>query len=286
MLRSKCCGQMIGSLTPALQHSNPLNYGRISYFGHKLVQTRATYEEYLLSKTDIKSNWKDLYGRDVAGLGWAGVYFFAFFIVGTLIGRTSVEELKVPHHKFPSVNESEHKKHALTDQQKLDKLWGDFDEIRDHPEKKPMILESWRQMANDEKWREAFELFDRDGDGRITTGELGTVMRALGENPTQAEVAEIVRGVGGQSVDFGGFKALMNRHHKEVDAEKEMRDAFKVFDRDGKGEVSTQELRAVLTSMGEKLTEEEVDPIIRQTDKQGKIYLEDFISALLRPVKK
>lgn len=50
----------------------------------------------------------------------------------------------------------------------------------------------------------------------------------------------------------------MLKHHKEVDAAKEMRDAFKVFDKDNKGEVSTSELRAVLTSMGEKLTEEEV----------------------------
>jgi len=141
-------------------------------------------------------------------------------------------------------------------------------------------------MSTEEKWKEAFDLFDRDGDGRITTGELGTVMRALGENPTQAEVAEIIKEVGGGSVDFNGFKNLMHKHHKDVDAEKEMRDAFKVFDRDGRGEVSTQELRAVLTSMGEKLTEEEVDPIIRQTDKGGKITLDDFINALLRPVKK
>jgi len=53
----------------------------------------------------------------------------------------------------------------------------------------------------------------------------------------------------------------MYKNKKEVDAEKEIRDAFKVFDKDGKGSVPTSELRAVLTSMGEKLTEEEVRPI-------------------------
>jgi calmodulin len=58
------------------------------------------------------------------------------------------------------------------------------------------------------------------------------------------------------------MKGLMQRHHKDVDAAKEMRDAFKVFDKDNKGEVSTSELRAVLTSMGEKLTEEEVSSCI------------------------
>ena len=50
----------------------------------------------------------------------------------------------------------------------------------------------------------------------------------------------------------------MYKNKKEVDAEKEIRDAFKVFDKDGKGSVPTSELRAVLTSMGEKLAEDEV----------------------------
>jgi len=140
-------------------------------------------------------------------------------------------------------------------------------------------------MSTQEKWKEAFDLFDRDGDGRITTGEVGTVMSALGEHPpTQAVVAEIIKEVGGGSVDFNGFKNLMHKHHKPVDVEQEMRDSFKVFDRDGTGEVSTQELRAVLSMFG--CTEEEVDPIIRQTDKGGKITLDDFINAVLRPVKK
>lgn len=41
--------------------------------------------------------------------------------------------------------------------------------------------------------KEAFALFDKDNDGCITTGELGTVMRALGKNPTEAEVSSLVK---------------------------------------------------------------------------------------------
>jgi calmodulin len=58
----------------------------------------------------------------------------------------------------------------------------------------------------------------------------------------------------------------MLTHHKEVDAEKEMREAFKVFDRENKGEVATSELKAVLTTMGEKLDAEEVCIVIYSCD--------------------
>jgi Ca2+-binding EF-hand superfamily protein len=43
--------------------------------------------------------------------------------------------------------------------------------------------------------KEAFALFDKDNDGCITTGELGTVMRALGKNPTEAEVRSLIKEV-------------------------------------------------------------------------------------------
>jgi len=78
----------------------------------------------------------------------------------------------------------------------------------------------------------------------------------------------------------------MRKNKKDVDAEKELEEAFKVFDKDGKGVVQTKELKAVLTSMGEKLTEEEVEGIIKACDQDGSINLKTFIQTLLRPAKK
>eukprot|EP01121_Diplochlamys_sp_Union-15-3_P016879 TRINITY_DN582_c0_g3_i3.p1 TRINITY_DN582_c0_g3~~TRINITY_DN582_c0_g3_i3.p1 ORF type:complete len:157 (-),score=45.31 TRINITY_DN582_c0_g3_i3:34-456(-) len=138
----------------------------------------------------------------------------------------------------------------------------------------------------EDTWKEAFSLFDRDGDGQIGTEEIGTVFRALGQNPTQAEVEEIKKEVGGPSVDFEKFKTLMKKHKKDSPLEKDVREAFKVFDKENKGVISATELRNVLTTMGEKLTEEEVDGLLKLVNKGGTVKLDDLISILLKPTKK
>lgn len=56
---------------------------------------------------------------------------------------------------------------------------------------------------------------------------------------------------------------------KDEDSEEELREAFKVFDKDGSGDISAAELRHVMTSLGEKLTDEEVDEMIREADIDG-----------------
>uniref|UniRef100_A0A2K6S4I3 EF-hand domain-containing protein n=1 Tax=Saimiri boliviensis boliviensis TaxID=39432 RepID=A0A2K6S4I3_SAIBB len=45
------------------------------------------------------------------------------------------------------------------------------------------------------EFKEAFSLFDKDGDGTITTKELGTVMGSLGQNPTEAELQDVINEV-------------------------------------------------------------------------------------------
>jgi calmodulin len=55
------------------------------------------------------------------------------------------------------------------------------------------------------EFKEAFELFDRDGDGRITASELGIVMQSLGHSPTDVELQEMVREIdeNGERVNLG-----------------------------------------------------------------------------------
>merc|ERR1711865_79189 len=127
------------------------------------------------------------------------------------------------------------------------------------------------------EFKEAFSLFDKDGDGTITTKELGTVMRSLGQNPTEAELQDMINEVdadGSGTIDFPEFLNLMARKMKE---------AFKVFDKDGNGFISAAELRHVMTNLGEKLTDEEVDEMIREADVDGdgQINYEEFVKIMM-----
>ena len=131
------------------------------------------------------------------------------------------------------------------------------------------------QELNEEQiaeFKEAFSLFDKDGDGTITTKELGTVMRSLGQNPTEAELQDMVNEVdidGNGTIDFPEFLAMMAKKTKGADSEEEIREAFRVFDKDGNGYISAAELRHVMINLGEKLTDEEVEEMIREADTDG-----------------
>lgn len=56
--------------------------------------------------------------------------------------------------------------------------------------------------------KQAFSLFDKNGDGKITTKELGTVMESLGENPTEAELKEMISEVDTDGNDPLIFKSI------------------------------------------------------------------------------
>ena len=136
------------------------------------------------------------------------------------------------------------------------------------------------------EFKEAFSLFDKDGDGTITTKELGTVMRSLGQNPTEAELADMINEVdadGNGTIDFPEFLTMMARKMKDTDSEEEILEAFKVFDKDGNGFISAAELRHIMTNLGEKLTDEEVDEMLREADidGDGQINYEEFVKVMM-----
>ena len=88
------------------------------------------------------------------------------------------------------------------------------------------------------EFREAFALFDKDGDGTISTKELGMVMNSLGQKPTPQELESMIREVdidGNGEIDFDEFLTMMAKKLKETDLEEDIREAFRVFDNKNTG---------------------------------------------------
>merc|ERR550539_1602350 len=103
-------------------------------------------------------------------------------------------------------------------------------------------------------------------------------MRSLGYNPTESELQDMINQIDADrkgNIDFQDFIALMQKQREYVDSEDEILEAFRVFD---------AELREVLTSLGEKLTEEEVEELFSEgeVDEAGMIDYHTICQAVLQ----
>ncbi|XP_073129345.1 calmodulin-like [Henckelia pumila] len=146
------------------------------------------------------------------------------------------------------------------------------------------MVDSLTQVEISE-FREAFCLIDKDSDGLITVGELASAIQSLNENPTPEEIQEMMNADGDgdvTTVSFDKFLSIMARKMKENVAD-ELIEAFKVFDRDQDGFISAVELRNVMINLGEKLTDEEAEQMIREADVDGDglVSYEEFVRMMI-----
>ncbi|NWR39988.1 CABP4 protein, partial [Tachuris rubrigastra] len=124
---------------------------------------------------------------------------------------------------------------------------------------------------------DAFKEFDTDQDGYISYKDLGECMRTLGYMPTEMELIEISQHIKmrmGGRVDFEDFVQMMGPKLREETAHmvgvRELKIAFREFDVNGDGEISTAEMReAIAALLGEQLKAQEVDEILQDVDLNG-----------------
>ena len=136
------------------------------------------------------------------------------------------------------------------------------------------------------EFKAAFELFDRDRDGAINNKELGTIMRNLGQNPSEEELKEMIKEIdldGNGVIDFNEFLYLMVKKMNGNDTEEELLEAFKVFDRDGNGYVTSHELRCVMTTLCEETSPEEIEEMIKEADidGDGQVDYQEFVKMMM-----
>lgn len=138
-----------------------------------------------------------------------------------------------------------------------------------------------------EEYQEIFSFFDRDGGGSISAVELGQVMRTFGWAPSEMELQELISEIdqdGNGSISFNEFVWLMTKEIHDNDIEEEIREAFRVFDREGHGFITVPDLTHVLQTLGEKLTSEETRELILEADLDGdgNINYEEFVTMLFK----
>lgn len=115
-------------------------------------------------------------------------------------------------------------------------------------------------------------------------------MRSLGYQPTEEEIEDIISQAdldGNGTIDFDEFIQMMpaaSRNERAENAEEEMREAFQIFDADGNGKITSEELRLIMENLGEKLTDEEIDDMVKEADidGDGEINYEEFVKMMFK----
>jgi len=139
-----------------------------------------------------------------------------------------------------------------------------------------------------EDFKEAFGLFDRVGDGQVAFNQVADIMRALGQNPTNKDVVKIL---GSPSADdmankrlaFDAFLPMLAQIDSAVKGTvDDYVEGLRVFDKVGDGTVMGAELRIVLGTLGEKMSEAEIDALMTgQEDENGSIHYEAFVKHIM-----
>eukprot|EP00090_Calanus_glacialis_P042810 TRINITY_DN7588_c0_g1_i2.p1 TRINITY_DN7588_c0_g1~~TRINITY_DN7588_c0_g1_i2.p1 ORF type:complete len:148 (-),score=60.31 TRINITY_DN7588_c0_g1_i2:118-561(-) len=137
------------------------------------------------------------------------------------------------------------------------------------------------------EFKEAFDEFDKDGSGTISTKELLGVMRSMGQNPTEDELLALVMEVdinGDGTIDFQEFLGMMKQKANEADQESDLKEAFMIFDRDKNGYIDMKELKQVANMLGATLTKDEVEEFMNEADVDGngKLDYDEFVKMMLQ----
>eukprot|EP00106_Octopus_bimaculoides_P001020 XP_014768462.1 PREDICTED: troponin C-like [Octopus bimaculoides] len=120
--------------------------------------------------------------------------------------------------------------------------------------------------------QQAFNLFDKKGDGAVPTKELNNVFKSLALHVADHKLQLWVDEMDEEATGFIGwekFCTLFKRKVQEDEDEREVREAFRVLDKNNQGVIDVEDLRWILKSLGDDLNDEEIQDMINETDTDG-----------------
>lgn len=136
-----------------------------------------------------------------------------------------------------------------------------------------------------EEYRAAFQMFDEDGSGSISTKEFIKVLKNLGQNVTKEEAENLMKELdvdGSGEIDFEEFISYMKkiRVQEEINEEDVVIRAFQTFDTNNDGVISLEEFRNILCNLGQdRFTIEECDEVFKEADmnNDGVLNYREFV---------
>jgi Ca2+-binding EF-hand superfamily protein len=152
---------------------------------------------------------------------------------------------------------------------------------------------SLKDLKNKEykDYRQAFEMFDKNKDGNIDISELENILKSVGHTPSRQDVLDVFRDVDKNQdgkIEFREFLYLM-KQQTVVDEltgnstlKLNVKAAFDMFDSDHDGKLTFSDIKNLMNTIGEKMTDQEIKLLIKAADldKDGFINFQEFVQAM------
>uniref|UniRef100_A0AAZ3R9A7 EF-hand domain-containing protein n=1 Tax=Oncorhynchus tshawytscha TaxID=74940 RepID=A0AAZ3R9A7_ONCTS len=137
-----------------------------------------------------------------------------------------------------------------------------------------------------QEFKEAFNMIDQNRDGFIDKEDLHDMLASLGKNPSDEYLEGMMAEAPGP-INFTMFLTMFGERLNGTDPEDVIRNAFACFDEEGSGVIHEDHLRELLTTMGDRFTDEEVDELFREApiDKKGNFNYAEFTRILKHGAK-
>ncbi|KAL1922115.1 uncharacterized protein VTP21DRAFT_10757 [Calcarisporiella thermophila] len=125
------------------------------------------------------------------------------------------------------------------------------------------------------EYKDAFAILDKNKDGRVNAADVNALLTSLGKPTTEIS----------SNTDMNGFLDIIKKHqeNEKNDSEASFREAFALLDKNGDGQISGEDLKEVMSVLGENLTPQEIEDILREgdVDGDGLINYEEFVKIMM-----
>ncbi|XP_021729806.1 probable calcium-binding protein CML25 [Chenopodium quinoa] len=157
----------------------------------------------------------------------------------------------------------------------------DANASHENPSFEPFSSSFRSQKTNIEELEQVFKKFDVNGDGKISSSELGSIMGSLGQQVTEEDLQTMIKEVDADGDGFINFNEFVTLNTNGIDSDEvlfNLKETFSIYDVDGNGKITLEELQMVMKSLGDDFSLGECKRMINgvDSDGDGTINFEEF----------